>query len=68
MLSLSNHTGFWRIADQLHTRYHKLYKRKAHLHHYLEWMEEDEFKNAQKYMQAIIRDYRTIEMGGNPFT
>lgn len=58
---MSNNTGFRHAAGHLHTRFKKLYKRRAHLHHYLEWMEESEFSNAQEKIESIITGYSEIE-------
>jgi tubulin epsilon len=61
VLALSNNTGFWRIADRIENRYKKLYKKKAHLHHFLEWMDVSDFDEAHRQMNRIKVDYKRME-------
>ncbi|KAJ3270606.1 Tubulin epsilon chain [Terramyces sp. JEL0728] len=61
VLSLSNGSGMWRILDRLKTRYLKLYKRRAHLHHYLQYMEKEEFEIACREIRQVIAEYQKIE-------
>lgn len=61
ILSLSNSSGIWRIMDRLQTRFVKLYKRKAHLHHYLNYMEQEEFESAIRDVRSVIDGYQKLE-------
>ncbi|KAI8895050.1 Tubulin/FtsZ family, GTPase domain-containing protein [Globomyces pollinis-pini] len=61
VLSLSNNTACWRIVQYLMTRFNKLYKRKAHLHHYTEYMDKSEFDEAKSSVQNMIQGYQDIE-------
>jgi tubulin epsilon len=61
VLSLTNNTAFWRILDRLDGRFLKLYKRKAHLHHYLDYMDQQEFIDAQNRVREIMTEYSAIE-------
>ncbi|KAJ3304065.1 Tubulin epsilon chain [Kappamyces sp. JEL0829] len=61
ILALSNNTGFWRISDRIGTRFNRLFKRRAHLHHYLEWMDESEFSQAQERIRTLTGGYKALE-------
>ncbi|KAJ3316724.1 Tubulin epsilon chain, partial [Boothiomyces sp. JEL0866] len=61
VLSLSNSSGMWRILDRLHSRFGKLYKRKAHLHHYLNYMETEEFNSSAREILSVITEYQKLE-------
>lgn len=67
VLSMSNNTAFWRVLERLNSRFQKLYNRKvivinqAHLHHYLEYMQQDEFTQARHHVGEIMNGYRALE-------
>jgi tubulin epsilon len=58
---MSNNTAVWRVLHRLEERFSKLYKRKAHLHHYLEYMQQQEFIDAQSHVKNILNSYRKME-------
>ena len=61
ILCMSNNTAVWRVLHRLEERFSKLYKRKAHLHHYLEYMQQQEFIEAQSHVKNILNSYREME-------
>ena len=40
----------------------RLYNRKAHVHHYTEYMEKGEFDEAFETVNALIKDYIHLDM------
>jgi tubulin epsilon len=62
ILALSNNTGFWKIADRLLTRFNKLYKRNAHIHHYLDFIDRYEFDHAKSTVTSILKEYKELEI------
>ena len=68
VLSMSNSTGVATVLDHLGTRFKKLYSRKAHVHHYLEYMEKKEFDDARDAVMDICRDYQRMDQSHTPLT
>ncbi|KAI8911752.1 tubulin, epsilon 1 [Gorgonomyces haynaldii] len=57
LLALSNNTSINQVLERLSKRFKLLLKRKAHLHHYLDNMDLQEFLDAQETIQTIIKEY-----------
>jgi len=61
VLALTNST---RVADLFHSissRAHMLYVRRAHFHHYTEYMEEEDMDRALEASEQVVRDYMQME-------
>ncbi|XP_019850502.1 PREDICTED: tubulin epsilon chain-like [Amphimedon queenslandica] len=65
LLSLANNTCFASSLNEIETRFHKLYKRKAHLHHYtkVDGMDISAFESSIESLQSLIHEYRSLEQG-----
>ncbi|RHY30822.1 hypothetical protein DYB25_013631, partial [Aphanomyces astaci] len=46
--------------ERMHTRFLKLYKRKAHVHHYLAYMDMSAFEDAVENVQWLVAEYRKL--------
>ena len=57
VLSLSNSTGITALFEKTRERFMKLYTRKAHIHHYLEYMETADFQEALEGLDALMAEY-----------
>ncbi|KAL2918849.1 hypothetical protein HK105_201683 [Polyrhizophydium stewartii] len=65
LLSLSNNCCMGQILSLIETRFGKLFRRKANLHHYLEHMEQREFEDARESLRRTISEYREQERLGS---
>ena len=71
VLSLSNSTGMSVPLKRYHNRFERLYSRKAHLHHYAEYMDVGVFDEARESVRSIIRSYEDVKAtyyAGSPST
>jgi tubulin epsilon len=57
VFGLSNTTAISPLFIETWERFRKLYKRKAHVHHYLEYMEPDMFMEGVENLQGLINSY-----------
>lgn len=58
LLNLSNNTSIANLFEKLRDRFLALYKRKAHIHHYTEYMKDSgDFDLAINNVQNLIEDY-----------
>ena len=61
LLSLSNNTAISNCFENLRDRFSLLYKRKAHVHHYYEYMKDkSDFDDAIENVEKLIFDYNSI--------
>jgi len=61
LLSLSNNTSISNCFENLRDRFSLLYKRKAHVHHYYEYMKnKSDFDDAISNVEKLIFDYTSI--------
>jgi tubulin epsilon len=61
LLSLSNNTAISNCFENLRDRFSLLYKRKAHVHHYYEYMKDkSDFDDAIGNVEKLIFDYNSI--------
>ncbi|XP_037119925.1 tubulin epsilon chain [Syngnathus acus] len=69
LLALANTTTIKSTFMEMRERFQKLYRKKAHLHHYLEvdGMEESLFSEAVTSLDALIEKYRDQEAGAGKF-
>ncbi|XP_054652253.1 tubulin epsilon chain isoform X2 [Dunckerocampus dactyliophorus] len=65
LLALANTTGIKSTFVELRERFTKLYKKKAHLHHYLQvdGMELSLFSEAVTSLDSLIDEYHNVETG-----
>jgi tubulin epsilon len=63
LLGLANNTCIKDTFSVIRERFHKLYRRKAHLHHYtqVEGMDLTLFSEAEESILALINDYGNME-------
>jgi tubulin epsilon len=54
---LSNNTGITGALTQLHDRFLPMYRVKAHLHHYLDFMEPSGFEEALNCITDVVSAY-----------
>lgn len=62
-VGINNTTAFGRVMQEERTRFLTLYKRKAMLHHYTEYMEQELIATADMNVSRLITDYEQIENG-----
>jgi len=61
LLSLSNNTSISNCFENLRDRFSLLYKRKAHVHHYYDYMKDKtDFDDAVENVEKLIFDYNSI--------
>ena len=63
LLTLANSTCFKDTLSDIQLRFNKLYKRKAHLHHYtrVDGMEMDMFRESSESLRSLITEYETLQ-------
>ena len=63
LLTLANSTCFKDTLTDIQLRFNKLYKRKAHLHHYsrVDGMEMDLFRESSESLRSLITEYETLQ-------
>lgn len=63
VLAVYNNTAFGSVLERQQKRFNMLFRRKAMLHHYTEFMPEEEIAFAEQSVDAVIADYRAVERG-----
>lgn len=63
LLALANNTCIRHTFQDLKDRFMKLYKRKAHVHHYthVDGMEVAQFESSKESLTSLISEYETLE-------
>lgn len=61
LLCLSNNCCIRETFERLQNRFRKLYARKAHVHHYTEFMESDRFEEALENVRYLVEEYAKLE-------
>lgn len=63
LLTLANNTCFKDTLNDIQLRFNKLYKRKAHLHHYtrVDGMEMDHFRESSESLKSLIAEYEALQ-------
>ncbi|XP_055005502.1 tubulin epsilon chain isoform X2 [Boleophthalmus pectinirostris] len=64
LLALANNTCLKATFSRLHERFMKLYRKKAHLHHYLhvEGLEQSAFSEAVSSLSSLIAEYQQLDI------
>ena len=65
VLCLANNTAITSTFEDLKLRFNKIYRRRAHVHHYTDYMEEAAFDASLDCMDALTENYLAME-GGLP--
>ncbi|KAF0696750.1 Aste57867_12509 [Aphanomyces stellatus] len=60
LLSLSNNGCIVETFERMQMRFHKLYRRKAHVHHYLDYMDGSAFDQALENVAWLIGEYHKL--------
>jgi tubulin epsilon len=63
LLSLANNTCFRHTLSEIRERFNKLFKRKAHLHHYtqVDGMELAQFTQSLESLNSVVCEYESLE-------
>lgn len=65
ILCLSNNTAIGDSFSELHNRFNKLFRVKAHVHHYTEYMDIEYFANCDKNVSSLIEEYKDVGINKN---
>jgi tubulin epsilon len=60
VMALSNNSSISTILERLSGRFNKIFKRQAHLHHYLEYMDREDFISSIQKINAISTAYSKL--------
>lgn len=61
LLTLANHTCIKTTFVELKERFTTLYRRKAHVHHYTDHIELNDFEQARENLLQLIEEYKQVE-------
>ena len=61
LLCLANSCGIADVFASLRSRFGRFYKRKAHVHHYEQFMDGGGFDEAAQSLDSVIADYRAVD-------
>jgi tubulin epsilon len=62
MLTLANNTCIANTFDQMKNRFQKLYKRKAHVHHYTQFLDDPSiFDDSVASLESLISEYQKVD-------
>ena len=67
LLTIANHTCIKGTFIELKERFSILYRRKAHVHHYTDHIELNDFEQARENLNQLIEDYKQIEQTSELF-
>lgn len=68
VLGVYNSTAFGSVLKREHSRFNTLFKRKAMLHHYTEFVDVQAIADAEVTVASAIEDYNILERGANQST
>jgi len=54
---VTNNTGIRYTVQRMRENFRKLYKSRAHVHHFLQYCEEEDFTTALGETGEVVRDY-----------
>eukprot|EP00462_Mataza_sp_D1_P026532 CAMPEP_0175125944 /NCGR_PEP_ID=MMETSP0087-20121206/3581_1 /TAXON_ID=136419 /ORGANISM="Unknown Unknown, Strain D1" /LENGTH=463 /DNA_ID=CAMNT_0016407805 /DNA_START=34 /DNA_END=1422 /DNA_ORIENTATION=- len=60
-LSLANNCCIKDTFCDIKARFNRLYKRKAHLHHYTEYVEEGYFQESVRQIDSVVSEYSAVQ-------
>jgi tubulin epsilon len=61
LLCLANSSAIKSPLKELRRQFLKLYKRRAHTHHYTDYMQISQFDDALEALEGVIADYASVE-------
>ena len=61
LLCLANNTAISHTFENIHASFSKIFKRRAHVHHYTQYMEEEQFFAAEETLLGLVADYKSLE-------
>jgi tubulin epsilon len=61
LLCLANNTAIAQTFETIHTSFQRIFKRRAHVHHYTQFMEEEQFIEAQETLVGLVHEYQSLE-------
>merc|ERR1711920_810606 len=61
VLSLSNNCCVATLFRGLLERFHRLYRRRAHVHHFTQYMQLERFEEAREAIESIASDYERLQ-------
>lgn len=69
LLTLANNTCVKNTFTDIRTAFTKLYRRKAHLHHYtqVDGMELDDFQCSLENLSSLICEYEALDTQGDKY-
>merc|ERR1712190_459662 len=62
VLGLANSCAAHHMVGQTLRDFNRLYSRKAHVHHYTEYMEKEHFDEAFETLNSLVKDYTHLDM------
>jgi tubulin epsilon len=65
ILAIYNNSGFSSVLSRQRSRFQQLYKRKAMLHHYTEYVDAEEVGEAERVVASVISEYESVESPGS---
>ena len=57
---MANTNAIVPLFDTMQQRFQTLYRRKAHVHHYSQYMDPGLFDSAAEYLRVLTQDYASI--------
>ena len=66
VMAVYNSTAFSQVLGRERNRFNLLFKRKAMLHHYAEFVDVGEVEMAERVVSATLGEYKEIEQSGVP--
>jgi len=57
----ANNTAISNTFENIHQRFTRIFKRRAHVHHYTEYMEEEHFFSAEETLLNLVENYKSLE-------
>ena len=66
LLALSNNCCMAGVLRELCARFNKLYKRRAHVHHFTQYMEASAFDEARAALAQLAAEYEGMQLAEAP--
>ena len=66
LLALSNNCCMAGVLNEMRSRFNKLYRRRAHVHHFTQYMEASHFDVAHEALRQVETEYEQIQRAEVP--
>lgn len=66
LLALVNSTAFGAVLDEQRRRFDRLYTRRAHVHHYTQFIELEQMEHARANVVDLIGEYAAVQSAPPP--